>query len=347
MNYYEIEPVDNLFFRDGRPYNMGETQNDVKSMFPPTPHTMVGALRAAMARNMGWTGGSWDERLTSKLGDGNDLGDLRFFGPFLQENDELLFPVPGNVLAQKDGKDSWKNFRKLRPGDEVLSDLETVKFPVLNEELDKMKTISGYIRTTDMQKILSGDDISAIEPLPADNVWKHEFNVGIQREADNLTVPEGGLFSRSMVRLGKNIRLVSGIDRVDETLHGPLMLGGEAKAAFISKKKNFELPKLKGVGNLKEFIAVLITPADLGNLKPDGEVKGLEGVRLVSVCADRPQMIGGWDFKKGPLPLRPHMKAGSVLFCRSDEGIDPKEWNGKMIGNNTEFGFGQILIGKW
>ena len=347
MNYYEIEPVDNLFFRDGRPYNMGETQNDVKSMFPPTPYTMVGALRAAMARKMHWTEGPWDQAIISKLGNGEDLGPLCFSGPFVQANGKLVFPVPRNVLAQKDGKDTWKTFRKLRPGTEIQSDIGTIEFPALEEDLDKMRNIHGFISSSDLEKVLWGG-ISDIKPIPAENVWKHEFNVGIQRDEDTLTVPEGGLFSRSMVRLGKDVKLVSGIDGIDEDLDGPLMLGGESKAAFIQKINSLELPKPPAdVGELRKFLAVLITPAYLDGLKPGGWIKGLDGAKLVSVCADRPQMIGGWDFQKGPLPLRPHLRAGSVLFCRSDEGIDPCKLNGSKIGENTKFGFGQVLIGEW
>ena len=44
---------------------------------------MVGALRAALARDQGWTSGPWGECHKQILGDGPDLAGLSFSGPFL------------------------------------------------------------------------------------------------------------------------------------------------------------------------------------------------------------------------------------------------------------------------
>ncbi len=45
-----FEPLDTLFFRDGRPFNQGEGNGGVESLFPPSPTTLVGAARVALAR---------------------------------------------------------------------------------------------------------------------------------------------------------------------------------------------------------------------------------------------------------------------------------------------------------
>jgi len=357
MKYYEIEPVDTLFFRDGRPYNMDETQNDVKSVFPPSPYTVAGALRAALARKMGWTGGKWNREIIDKIGDGNDLGPLRFFGPYLKSGGDLIFTVPSNLLAQKKKDGGWDEFRRLRPGQVVQSDMGSVLYPVLEDDIGGMKNIQGYLRASDMATVLWEDDISGIEPIAREKVWRHEFSVGIKRNIDNLTVEEGRLFSREFVRLGcdtggpeyRDVRMVAGIDGIEEVIEGATMLGGESKAAFIRMTDDFELPAAPGgMGTLNEFVVVLITPARINSLEQDGCIDGLpDHVKLVSACVDRPDMIGGWDFRKGPLPLMPHLRAGSVLFCSSDEGISPVDLNGLRIGHGTEFGLGQILIGKW
>jgi len=108
-----------------------------------------------------------------------------------------------------------------------------------------------------------------------------------------------------------------------------------------------KLPEVK-VNKLKELTNVFITPGKIENLKPGESVEGLpEEAKLVSACVDRPQMIGGWDFNKGPMPLKPYLRTGTTLFFESDTEIDITKYNGKKIGKNTEFGFGQILIGKW
>ena len=62
---YKLTPVGSWFFRDGRPYNQGEsTLADIKSLFPPFAVTAVGAIRASFARDLardqGWNGkGDW------------------------------------------------------------------------------------------------------------------------------------------------------------------------------------------------------------------------------------------------------------------------------------------------
>ena len=61
MNVVYFDPLDTLFFRDGRPYHQGElSQAGVASLFPPFPSTLVGAIRAACARALGWTSGNWE-----------------------------------------------------------------------------------------------------------------------------------------------------------------------------------------------------------------------------------------------------------------------------------------------
>ena len=60
-----LTPIDAWFFRDGRPYNQGESgQTDVRSLFPPFAPTVVGTLRAALAVGQGWNGReSWANEL--------------------------------------------------------------------------------------------------------------------------------------------------------------------------------------------------------------------------------------------------------------------------------------------
>ena len=87
MTTLVLHPLDTFFFRDGRPYNQDDPgQVEAASLFPPYPPTVVGAVRAAAARAMGWPGSAWD---TAALGDGVDwqagdepLGPLRFSGPY-------------------------------------------------------------------------------------------------------------------------------------------------------------------------------------------------------------------------------------------------------------------------
>ena len=109
MNTQEVllrfDPLDSLFFRDGRPYTKDESEQvGVASQFPPTPATLVGAVRAAAARGRGWDGhGAWSDDIKKVLGDGESLGPLRFRGPVLIRGGDVLFPAPANLMRDEAG----------------------------------------------------------------------------------------------------------------------------------------------------------------------------------------------------------------------------------------------------
>ena len=91
QQHLRLRAVDSWFFRGARPMFLGEGgQSDIQAMFPPSPDTVVGAMRAAWAREMGWPGGRvrWSDDVMKHLGDGfkDDAFKeqaLRFDGPHL------------------------------------------------------------------------------------------------------------------------------------------------------------------------------------------------------------------------------------------------------------------------
>ena len=72
MTGVRLEPLDTWFFRDGTPFTADSApQEDVRSLFPPHPPTVAGALRAALALSRGWSGrGRWSQEIAGVLGDG-------------------------------------------------------------------------------------------------------------------------------------------------------------------------------------------------------------------------------------------------------------------------------------
>ncbi len=358
MTYYRIEPLDCLFFRDGSPYNLGESnQTDVASMFPPNPATVIGALRAGMARTLGWTGqGEWGPDIIAKVGDGDDLGPLDFNGPFIGFDKDLLFPFPRHVIGKvripKEGgedKLECKNLVVLKPDKPISSDVGETRFPVSGMALEKQKNIDAYLRGGDLSRILWNDNIQEIDAIPAGAVFKEEISVGIKRDPMKMTVGEGGLFSRRFIRMSEKAHLIIGCDGFEEEVGRFVMLGGESKGAFIERMDTTpNLPDVPTeIGKLNRFLVYFATPANLGPIEIGKQLPDLCNARLVSGCMDRPVMIGGWDFRKGPLELTPHIPAGSVFFMESDEEIDAGKLNNTKIGKQTKFGFGHILIGKW
>ena len=110
---FAIFPNDTLFFRDGTPFNQDDAGlAEARSVFPPYPPVVAGALRAGMARTLGWPGwGNWqgNSSIVGRLGSGQNMCCLQFNGPFLarvsdeQQNDiaDAEAQGPGSHRAKR------------------------------------------------------------------------------------------------------------------------------------------------------------------------------------------------------------------------------------------------------
>lgn len=101
-------PDDVLFFRDGRPSAAG-ADHYLRSLFPPNPVTVYGAVRAALLAQAGLsTTGlkqeSWrrlGDDLRTELGEWGGFGTLAMRGPWLvrqtAHGEEVLLPAPADL----------------------------------------------------------------------------------------------------------------------------------------------------------------------------------------------------------------------------------------------------------
>ncbi|HCX79638.1 MAG TPA: hypothetical protein DG577_09515, partial [Firmicutes bacterium] len=101
-----FEALDTLFFRDGTPFFMGETDSrGIRSTFPPGMSTLQGAIRTALAAGQGWhKGREWPEQT---LGSYDSIGSLKLQGPYLAlaaaGKLDYLFPFPAAAVMHKGG----------------------------------------------------------------------------------------------------------------------------------------------------------------------------------------------------------------------------------------------------
>src|SRR5215470_13200760 len=102
-----IEPTEPLLLRNGRPFEAGQN-NFAESLFPPTPETLQGAVRATIAAH-------WDHHkniatafddtdLTALIGDRDGYGRFRVTSIALgryeksdREKVECLFRTPAHI----------------------------------------------------------------------------------------------------------------------------------------------------------------------------------------------------------------------------------------------------------
>jgi CRISPR-associated protein Cmr3 len=383
MNAQEVllrfEPLDSLFFRDGQPYTKNESEQvGVTSQFPPSPATLIGALRAAVARSLGWAGhGTWSDDIRQVLGDGESLGPLRFRGPLLVHGDDMLFPAPTHLMTCKSPAESCvpapAHLRTresdpqpalLHPGPARDCDLgSAIRLPVLpnpvsGEGWKQARTtwLSGHA----LEAVLRGEPPSLAELVAQDDLWVREARVGIARNEQTRTTDEGALYSPQHVRLQTAVGLglwTSGLprDALDRLVQTSHPLGGESRSAWITQVQNEPvwpaMPQtLHRHGDELHYSVIVLSPLSLAEPPlPNQSVPGLPG-SLVSACLPRPLMLGGWDsLKRQPLALKPHLALGSVLFMRAkvtDEAA-VRALHGTCIGARPAWGYGLVAIGTW
>lgn len=360
--FLNLSPIDAWFFRDGRPYNAKESnQTDVVSLFPPPATTLVGAIRAGLARSGGWSGsGNWDSTLNAVLGHGFDgdeaLGPLHFRGPFLLRKlnckTEFLYPMPLHVLGKTKkinggNEPLWQPQCLLTPnGKATCCDLSDVHLPVTSAvrttqfEKDGLKEPSSqWVTQAGLQRILSGQLPESTQVVDASELWKHEIRVGLERDAGSRTTKEGALYSPRFVRLKRGVSLVMSVNGLkgDWKVPALLPLGGEGRLADCREFTPDAMPDVAASNGSMHVAVILLTPL----LPPDADQEhsgkvavpesgqhffGCENTTVVSACVGKPQTLGGWDsLNRRPLDLRPVIPAGSVWFIKvGDEISDPE-----------------------
>lgn len=361
-----LEPVDTWFFSDGTPSAAGgDVHGEVGGVFPPHPPTVVGALRAGLARTQGWRYGAWPPEIRQVLGDGHgedSLGPLRFDGPYLVRGGQLLYPAPAHLVMRADGQlDLLRPAQVPRP-----CDLAGIRLPELPDgQLGRGLSEPTWLTATDLHAILLGNPNQETTLIPQRALWVDEPRVGIARDNQRRVAKEGALYLARHIRLHPTVGLgmqVSGLPPEWEQHLDNLLLsfGGEARMATC---RRWEPPALVGAAldeilDQRRLTMVALTPLD-ANARcylTERSIPELPGVTVVSACLPRSQRIGGWAEtgvdRRGSLATRSVLAPGSVLFA---EVTDPDRFRQAVVtaggrprlGQFTRWGFGTVALGTW
>jgi len=352
--------LDTCFFRDAAPFHAGEGgYTRVRSIFPPSITTLQGAIRTSLALEQGWRPkemAKWPE----ELGGPEDLGSLQLRGPYLLFQDEPYLPAP-LLLLEKEGK-----YIRLIPGNPVKCDLGLVRLPEPENALEGAKLMAGaYLTREGIKQVLEGGTPSEKAIKKQAEFYFEEPRVGLERSDNSRTAKEGHLFNCVHVRPNEKTALavyLSGIPgdwRLPQQLTVPLGGEGRQAAAKVTPGEPKEIlppaPSLTpGKDKKIRFTVILITPGWYGEGEKLKKVilQGPAGIpgRCLSACIGKALQSGGWDMlHQQPRSLMPLLPPGSLWFFEADEGEAARvaALHGECIGPKGEYGFGQIIIGRW
>lgn len=299
----EIEPLDTVIFRDGKPFSKGD-DSWTESLNLPAPTTIYGALRGTyFAQNP-------DDFKNLHTHDVTE--QLVIKGIYLYDNDELLYRVPKDCVHRL----GEEQIQTLKLEENILTNNPMRYTLSLNEEIENVGdkllddiTFDDYLQG---EKTLYGRELE--EFISA------ESKIGIGRDRAKAVTKEGLLYRVQMLRY--QFRIVVEFEGLTLESSGLMKFGGEAKGANYRELESIEFPSLPTLKS-NIFKLYLLTPAifEKGWLPSwidekdlTGEYQGVK-LKLISCAIGKYQSIGGFDMKTNqPKEMYKAVPAGSVYY---------------------------------
>ncbi len=310
-----IDPLDVLFFRDGRPFDAASRAYGGL----PLPRTIAGSLRTALLQRNGFDfsklqqgspGSSPLSAATTRetligLGAPGWILATRFRGPWLALRERSgsalipLLPSPATLLWSK----SCKEWCRLYPWTQGLpgwTDKEIL--PLWHRKLGDPKHPGGYLTLPGIFAFLRGEEPDKkTEWFDENDLFGYDDRTGIRVDAETLTAARGQIYGARFLSLRPRVKkegcgnefevllyaeviLPAEAPQSDHQLvDGPIPLGGEGKYAGVKtldEPVGWACPDLPGQHDRSLWL--LATPGIFGE-------RAVEGRQ--STPADRPDAI--------------------------------------------------------
>jgi len=372
-----IRPIDVLFFRDSKPFGRG-FEHFTKSIFPPSPQTLYGALRTKALEDLGCNYKEYEngkleltkekdsekvKMVEKEVGFPDRIGSFSLKGPLLLRNNATIYlKLPADI------KKVDEKYEVLKPFDWVSSNVETdldiiANYPHIQTE-SPLEDVEGYISLQTFNDYALGGEVK--EVVSPEMVYSYEIRTGIGTEAEHNTAKEGQLYTVGFVRMNSGWSFYAEIENLSFLLgSGLIKFGGanrvcEYKSLDDNPLKHYKMDEIKkSIEENKRFKIVFLTPAEFKNgwisdrfdKNLELQMEGLK-IKLISACLSRAEVISGWDLaNKRPKPLRKLVPAGSVYYFELIEGdVNTLFERLNLVNfsdNNSNLGFGLTLIGRW
>jgi CRISPR-associated protein Cmr3 len=337
MQTLKISALDTLFFRDGRPFTMGEDTH-AAGLFPPPPSVLYGALRTT------YMAGKIQAATMADLI--KETSRLSITGLAIVFNDRIHFPLPKDLVVKKDDENNAHPLKYVDAPDYARS---LTPKTLQNGMEGKMAEKDFYISINHLRYYLRKDGNEfPCKTLPIEK----ELKVGIGRKNETHIATDGMLYRAVMQRpLGVSFSVQ--FDNLTLDTEGVLQLGGERKAAHY-ESENVEYQGLEMADSIdsNEFKIYLATPAIFSaGWKPSDILE--EGCVIQAAAIGKPLHLGGFDVeKKMPKPMLQAVPAGSVYYVKA-QSVEQAKRMAKKIETQIsiseyypEQGFGIAFIGK-
>jgi len=365
----KIDALDTLFFRDGKPFSMGEN-HWTDSIFLPNPSTIYGALRTAyFSQNIEVF---QDLKKNNLLNSDKDLTKkLIIKNLFYRLNSgSYCYSMPRDLIKLKDIPNEERKDEEKAKKYKVYS-LDTIENHGNNSNplkylLYHNKHVQGIeggiLESGDLNNYINGDT-NDLKTCKLNDYYADEAKVGIGINKSTKTSKDSKLYRIDMLRL-KNISLVVDFEGFKLKDKDIIKLGGERKYANYEKLDKYDIsegeierPSLLNNG----FKLCLLTPAlsEKGWVpcsinEDEGFVMRNERfeIKLVAAAVGKYGLVGGYDMAKNKAkPMLKSVPAGSTYYfeiIRGDEKEIIEHFHLKSLSDiKPEEGYGIVVVAKW
>lgn len=277
--FYEIIPLDTLFFRGSIPMEAGLYGSE--SLFPPPVSVLKGALWTAYCSN---TGADFAAGLDE---DGGIPAEITGF--FIKQGEKLYAPAPATWYYDC-------NEKRSRGADCAGIPLCVAKDMAFEFSALNMKSSAGNVAFTvpkEDAKPLSGAwiaidflrnpkrEFDESSVLFASDIYSTEPRTGVGLTEDKKA-EEGKLYTSTHIRLRDDIRLVVSVESAIDFGEGKMILGGERRIAAYKKCDGLAFDTAESA----LYLSLMPVEATQANLS-------------VLVASAKLAVTSGWDLAKG------------------------------------------------
>lgn len=330
MTWLFIEAEDVWLFRDGRTFDAG-SDHYARSVFPPSPSTVQGALRSMLLARSGAPLPDFalgpamakhpaSHAVSSVIGWPGQPPRFRVRGPFLarrhadgQGNETYVryFPVPADVAKVKNGAPSagasaYCCLAPLRHGAFGANWPAQGMVPLWARTTGVLEEVTDHWVDEDtLLSYLQGAALPRTGVYPERFLFVRESRLGVGLDSRSKRSREGLLYQVEFIRPRQGTGLLvevddSGLERpIQWPEQGLLCFGGEARSARFTVLPDYRPPAsgwLAPAATAARVKVYLATPArfEAGWTASDwGKWFSGPNLRLVAAAVRRPQPIGG------------------------------------------------------
>jgi len=357
MKAFFIEAIDTLFFRDGRPFEVGGEAN---LQIPPSSSTFYGALRSALiaaepsvfkffkeGRNTSlkeWVGEYGDSE--------GSTASIRIKGPVFAKKSgtdiTCYFPLPRDLLVYvtKNGRNGEEKYfliplrlKQVPPNITTNMDLTYI---LINPYSENIEYQNLFLNENLFFKYLNGELVQPYEfilgeeVLSTEQIFISDYREGIGLKVKQKNVEKGKLFTQQHMVLTtdqeKQMGFVIKCEVPEAFQSGAILkLGGDGKIAHFRPANIKEASReriIQQIEKNKKFKVYLSTPAlfKMGTKSRaiyNGYFDDIPDLKfeLIAAAIGRAEMYGGYDIVANvPKISFPAVPAGSVFYFQLKKG---------------------------